>query len=780
MAVFHWPLAFGFISPWLLAGGLALSAVPLVIHLLRRRQFVDRPWAAMQFLQAALHSQSRRMRLESLALLVVRMLLIGTAAVALAQPFFDASRVPLNAAAGRQRILVVDTSVSMSTGEPGSTPLDRGRAMAIRVVQGAPAGDSFSLVEICRTPPLTVIPQAVYDRQAVLTQIEQLAATQESGDVAGALRAVRECLRDRESSATPEVVIVSDFQESNWSPDSDGAREAISRLLDELANASTVTCIPVSVAAPDNLAVTELKAVAVSTTDEGAVDLEATVLNASSETDVDVPLEVYAGDRRIAVASVHVPAGNRTTTQIPLGDLSSSDTTVRVEIPEDALPDDNRRWVVLPDRRPLDVLLVSGRPRTSDRRGAADFVRLALSPAGDPRHESGLIPTVVTDDRLDDIDLNRFDCVHLCNVAMVSDREVEHLSAYVESGGGLVISLGDQVQPSGYRAFQHGDDPLLPGRLIEVVEGGRVGDERVRLSPEDYGHPVVRPFAGNPDAGLLTTEIDRYWRLDVSGGPPLEIVLHYSTGDPAIIERPLGAGRVLIVTTALDDTWSNWALWPSFVPIVHETTRASARGRNEDRARIVGDSLTRHLRPEEFGARVEHHSPAGTVVEVPKTSRLDGASTISVVAESNGIHELHVGPPQAVVERFAVNIDPIESKLESLTRDEILRLTPDRTVQVLSEWRPSATPAAVAEGGSIASRLVLAVLGLLLVEQLMAWHFRAGVAALVLLAICLLVEAATGRVEAVLIGLIVLTPLAFAIAFLRGRLFVPRSVRARF
>lgn len=780
MAAFHWPLAFGFISPWLLAGGLALSAVPLVIHLLRRRQYVDRPWAAMQFVQAALHSQSRRIRLESLALLVVRMLLIGTAAAALAQPFFDATHDSLNAAAGRQRILVIDTSLSMSAGEPGSTPLERGRAMAIGVVQGAPAGDSFSLVEVCRTPPLTVIPQAVYDRQAVLNQIEQLAATQESGDVAGALRAVRECLRDRESSATPEVIIVSDFQQSNWSPDSDGAREAISSMLGELANAATVTCIPVSASAPDNLAVTELKAVSASTTGEGAIDLEATVLNSSSESDVDVPVEVSAGDRRIAVASVHVPAGDSATTLVPLGELSSSDTTARVEIPDDVLPDDNRRWVVLPDRRPLDVLLVSGRPRTSDRRGAADFVRLALSPAADPLHEGGMIPTVVTDDRLDDIDLSGFGCIHLCNLAMVSDREAENLRAYVESGGGLVISLGDQVQPSGYRALQHGNAPLLPGRLIEIVDGDRVGNEPVRLSPEDYDHPVIRPFAGNPDAGLLTTEIDRYWRLDVSGGPSLDIVLKYSTGDPAIIERHLGSGRVLIVTTALDDTWSNWALWPSFVPIVHEMTRASARGRNEDRARIVGDMLARHLRPEEFGVRVEHHSPAGEVVEVPKTSRLDGASTISIVAESIGIHELHVGSPQAMVERFAVNIDPIESKLESLARDEISRLAPDRPVQVVSEWRPAATPVAVAEGGRIAQRLILAVLGLLLVEQLMAWQFRTGVAALVLLATCLLVEAATGHVEAVLIGLIVLTPLALAIAYGRGKLFVPRSARERF
>ena len=78
-------VAFGFVSPVML-WGLALGAVPIGIHLLHRRRFVEQPWAAMRFLIAATKKQSRRLRLEQLLLLIVRTLILVLASMALARP----------------------------------------------------------------------------------------------------------------------------------------------------------------------------------------------------------------------------------------------------------------------------------------------------------------------------------------------------------------------------------------------------------------------------------------------------------------------------------------------------------------------------------------------------------------------------------------------------------------------------------------------------------------------------------------------------------------------
>lgn len=774
------PLAFGIVSPWLLAGGLALSAAPLVIHLLRRRQYADRPWAAMQFLHAALHTQARRVRLESLALLVVRMLLIGTAAAALAQPYLEVIGGSLNQHAGRRRVLVIDTSLSMNAGEPGATPLDRARALAMRVVEAAPGEDSFSLVKVCRTPPFAVIPHAAHDRDAVLEQIRRLPATLQAADVAGALRTVRGSLREREPTSHDEVVIISDFQKTNWTPESAQAQERIATLLSELAEDSTVTCLPVTSPSTANLAVTNLKTGWRSSVDVGSIDLEATVLNSGTDAATDLTLEVFAVDRLVGTAAIDVPAEGHAVARIPLRGLTPADDAVRIAIPGDALLDDNQRWAILPERRPLNVLLVSGRPRTPDRRGSADFLQLALSPAANQNPAASMTPTVINDYQLQRTELSVFGCVHLCNIALFSEQEAARLQSYVQQGGGLVISLGEQAQPGGYRALQQGEDALLPVEFLGISTSRVSSDEAVRLSPGDYLHPVIRPFAGNPDAGLLTTEIDRYWRIRIPDDASTNVVLRYSTGDPAIIERRLGAGRVFIITTALDDSWGNWALWPSFVPIVHEVTRAAAAGRTSDRSRIVGDSLTRELPAEDFGVTVEHRTPDGEVAELPKIPRTDGGAMATVVADSSGIHELHLGPPRSTVTRFAVNVDVSESPLQALSREEVVRLAPDRAIRFLQEWQPETVVAAASSSGSVAHLVVLAVLGLLLVEQLLAWRFRVGAAALILLVIGVCGAGVSGHIESVLVSLLLLTPLAVFPALHRKPAMPPRGQTDRF
>src|SRR5438132_6281228 len=77
---------FAFFGLWettLLAGVGAVS-VPVIIHLLNRRRFKVVTWAAMRFLLAAQKQNTRRMRLEQIVLLLVRMALVALIVFAMA------------------------------------------------------------------------------------------------------------------------------------------------------------------------------------------------------------------------------------------------------------------------------------------------------------------------------------------------------------------------------------------------------------------------------------------------------------------------------------------------------------------------------------------------------------------------------------------------------------------------------------------------------------------------------------------------------------------------
>lgn len=64
-----------FLNPWLLAGLVGIG-LPLAAHLISRRRFDVVDWGAMQFLNPSRKTR-RRMQLEELLLLLLRMGVIG-------------------------------------------------------------------------------------------------------------------------------------------------------------------------------------------------------------------------------------------------------------------------------------------------------------------------------------------------------------------------------------------------------------------------------------------------------------------------------------------------------------------------------------------------------------------------------------------------------------------------------------------------------------------------------------------------------------------------------
>jgi hypothetical protein len=77
-------LFFDLLNPWMLAG-LAGIALPILAHLLSRKRYDVLDWGAMQFLELDPNAR-RKLRLEDLLLLLIRIGLIALVTFALARP----------------------------------------------------------------------------------------------------------------------------------------------------------------------------------------------------------------------------------------------------------------------------------------------------------------------------------------------------------------------------------------------------------------------------------------------------------------------------------------------------------------------------------------------------------------------------------------------------------------------------------------------------------------------------------------------------------------------
>src|SRR5215475_2020930 len=103
----------GFLAPLMLFG-LAAVSIPPIIHLLNRQRYDVVDWGAMQFLQIS-ETTRRRLLIEEILLMLLRMGLIALLVLAMAAPFVPSAWIPgLASKPSRDVVLIIDGSYSMS------------------------------------------------------------------------------------------------------------------------------------------------------------------------------------------------------------------------------------------------------------------------------------------------------------------------------------------------------------------------------------------------------------------------------------------------------------------------------------------------------------------------------------------------------------------------------------------------------------------------------------------------------------------------------------------
>ena len=102
-------------------------------------------------------------------------------------------------------------------------------------------------------------------------------------------------------------------------------------------------------------------------------------------------------------------------------------------------------------------------------------------------------------------------------------------------------------------------------------------------------------------------------------------------------------------------------------------------------------------------------------------STFDYADTMT-----SGIYTARFGPPVSRTQSFAVNVDTVESDLTQLSEDELRNeVWPGIPFNLHTEWQNLDQPpvAAIARPSRLHVDMLYVVLGLLLLETLLAWRF---------------------------------------------------------
>jgi aerotolerance regulator-like protein/VWA domain-containing protein/CARDB protein len=725
--------AFGFGNLAML-GWLAAAAAPLLIHLWSRHRYREAPWAAMQFLLAAMRKNARRLQLQQWLLLAVRTLIILLVVLAVAEPY--GVRLLASGSAGpAHKVIVIDGSYSMVYQANGSTNFAVAKQLATEMVRAGHPGDAFTVILMAAAPKLVVSSEA-FDQSAVATQIESLVQPQAGADLSGTLALIQDALADKAPRTAPtrkEIYFLTDLQTRTWSglttttkPENAKKPSDVGALVGSLAERASLVIVDLGSADASNLAVTNLSASAAVVTSGPEIGVNAVVHNFGREPRAKCRVEMLVDDTVVGEQSVDISAGGESLVHFLQRFQSAGAHVVKVRATGDRLDLDNSRSLIVPVRSEIRVLCVAG------REGAAKYLANALNP--NPAGDSPIRPIVIAEGDLADAQLNDFDCIFLCNVAQLTANEAERLKHFAESGGGVVIFLGDRVVPASYNALAQekvGTKPLLPAAVGPIVAQPQFG-----LDPLDYRHPIVAPFRGRERAGLLTTPVNRHFRLNISGGRPgVEIAAALPGGDSFIVTAPLGRGRTVLIATdgslsSVDPTsgeqWTTWPTWPSFLPLVRELLAYATSGQQTQWQHLVGTPLSGSVDDRASlpagSAELQIARPDGRAASVSMRSTHTGAEWSYPDTDVSGIYTLR-GLPQNRTQQFAVNVDTAEGDLAKIDPQQL-----PPAIKVRSSWQGEASggPIEATTSSDWNTQILWGVLALLFAESFMAWRFGRG------------------------------------------------------
>jgi hypothetical protein len=639
-----------FAHPLLLLGALG-ALLPLLVHLFDRRRPKPRPFAAIAFVLRSHRRTASRLRLKRLLLYTLRTLLLLAVPLALARPQLSRPGSALPRTSGpAATALVVDRSLGMRFRETQSL-FERARDEAREALAALLPEEPVTLLPC--GPDMEAPTAPNFDRARARDVIDRMQPSYGGADLNGCLALAARALED---SPLPgkRIVVISAFTAASLRLEAPPPKVKLGETL--VQPEFVLRDIAAGRALPNHF-LYEVKAEPAPQLGPRMVQVTFTARNISAAAAAEVPAALELGGRPVAKAFLALGPGGTAQKSLTARADSGGAVTGAVTLGTDALAEDDRRDFVVQVPPELRVLVVDGAPSSVRYRDGAFFYEAALSAPGSPARPTLRDPEAAWHEKLSD-----YDVVALLNVPAPSAEVAARLKAFVEAGGGLLISMGDQVEADG---FNQRLGALLPRPLRLVKSAGATGETALRparLGEVAWEHPLFLPFTGKAKEGLLATRFSRYMLVEAGQhlGDTAEVLAAFDDGAPALLFARRGKGRVLLFTSTVNRDWSDFGIRTSFLPLVQRSAAYLAGGL-EERERLEGHiGQTLLLQPETPGAVAEVRSPSGAqVVLRPEAS---GGLRVGPFAEPGIYRPLDAsGAPAAPP--FAVVLDPAQSDL---------------------------------------------------------------------------------------------------------------------
>ena len=590
-------------SPWFLLGTLAI-AVPLWLHLLREPDARARPFSSLMLMEQSPRRSTTVRKLRYLLLMALRIGLLLLLALTFARPSWWLPQSGGPAEVAGNRIIAVDTSASMRSGQRWENARDMARSLIDEMAPGSQA----MLVDAGTR--IRVVADLTADQVALRAELDRLApgfGRLDYGQLMQSLATLGEIV---EGGAA--LHLVTDLQKT-------AAPVRFADLL--VAESGPLVLHQVSQGQADNWYLDVVRRV--------GDQIQAGIRGPGS---TSVSVSLFVEGQRASSQMVAIPASGQAQVTWPLDDGQPSGRGTRVRVGmdvEDALQADNQRFLVVNPEAASPVLVIGDGSR------AGLYLSTALESSGLGLKVSRISATAQSAPAFTD-----FALVAATDLGALSDALARQLEDYMRGGGQVLAALGSQAVLS--------RDLGLAGLALDSGPA-RAGPAAV--GDIDATHPALQAVSG-----LHQLSVNRY--LGIQQRASDQVLVRLDAGDPLLLERGVGEGRLLLLTSSLDNRWNDLPLQPAFVSLAGELARYLTRSGGWRSSVTIGSTLY------PAGEALELLQPGGTAVAVN--------AALPALADRPGVYQVITLEGSRLV---AANLDPAESSLAVLSPEQVARWT---------------------------------------------------------------------------------------------------------
>ena len=698
-------MSLNFSSPLFLFGLLGIS-IPILIHLLTRRQQKQIRFSAIYLLAQSQKRSIRKSRPNRLLLLLTRCLAIALFSMALANPLFSFRQSEAFLSTSPSSIVfILDDSYSMGIRAKDKTLFESALEYISKGLKKSADNSEFSL--ILASSPARVEQDWTSDKSTMTSKLEEQVVSYRTTHIGDAVdKAIK--LLESAKQKNKQILLLTDLDKNGWQEETFfgvSAPYPIQVLnfaqLQSNSNEGMVQSIQIS---QEFLTRSRL------------LRVKAEIKNFSS-TAKRIPLSLFLEGKLVKEEILDIPPEQTIVQEFSYPLRRNQPLNGKVQISDDTLPADNSRYFPFHPSQNIQVLVVDGDPKTISHQSESFYLEHALNPFSVSL--SHIDPTVSTLAKLPLRNLSDFSVVILANVRELPPGYELELEKFVLNGGALLLGMGDQVNP---KYFNERLGNLLPVRLESQYQ---VEEEALHLLLKNSTHPVMQVFSPKALEEMRGINFYSIYTVQAREDKKFKVGTWFSNQHPAVIESEVGKGIVVLFLSSLDRDWNDFPIQPTYLPWVQRWTQYAARGLENisQQDLLVGEPF----RKKTMDSRWIIRSPDGTLHKLEKEVFSDTFQPgvyhlFSLPVNDTADFNLSEKLPQGAQPfgTFTVNIDTRESEPGKISQKEIENLLEGMKLEFLEPETQTAQPK-TSDGIPLATPFLLMVAGMFLIE---GWMMR--------------------------------------------------------